>query len=1393
MERNLYIKALVFAIIGLFIGAGVVPCTTSEYIDNGDWNSTDFIPIDILNEYGDKSNVYVDDDFNESTPGWNSTHFDNIQNGIDAISVNGTVYVYSGTYYEHIILKNGVDIQGEGADVTFIDGSNNGSVVIANGIDSSAKLNGFSIVNGYGNIGGGMYNYNSSPNVTNCIFKNNIANPLGGGIYNKYYSNPIVFNCTFENNSAYMAGAIGNYDNSSPTIIDCNFFNNSADLSGGGIFNDVYSSPIITNCVFMSNEYTGGGGGMGNNFYSSPNVTNCTFKNHIGGGNHSCGSGIYNQRSSPNFINCIFSNNLAYDRGGGMYNWENGSPTLTNCVFEYNQANGTGGGGMYNYNSSPNLINCTFKNNTAYDGGGIYTTVNSYNYSPILSNCIFTGNLAYNYGGGMYNIYSYPVLINCVFNKNIAYSFGGGIENYRSSPILTNCVFFNNSATVRGGGLRNYNSSPIVTNCILWNNSYNEINNTEGSTPVVTYCDIQDGYPGEGNINLDPIFIDQYNGDFHIDVSSPCIDSGNNLAPCISETDFDGNLRILDGDDDGNATVDMGVYEYQLLSFDNIYVDDDFNSSTPGWNYTHFDEIQEGIDAVAENGIVYVYIGTYYENVVVNKTINLTGEDRNSTIIDGGFSGDVITIENDSVNVKGFTIQHSGTNWDNTGIDLSSNSSNISNNIIISNDGAGIIIWSSNNNVIYSNIIKYNDYHGIWLPAFSENNSIFDNNITSNNNCGIKFENASNFNLIQSNYILSNGNGGIRIYGPSEQNIIIQNLIKSNNNLGIYFLYSENNTIYYNNFINNTQNAIDEENNIWDNGYPFGGNYWDDYNGNDSNNDGIGDTPYNISGGINQDNYPLIHPYSSITNLNTGEGFQTIQSAIDDSDTLNGHTILVRSGTYYENVIINKSIKLIGENRTDTIIDGQGIGDVFTLNVDGITIDNFNIKASNFSINYFSGIIISSDFNNIINNTISNNYRGIYIQNSINNSISNCTVYNNHRGIFLASCNNTLLSNCIAYNNSNVGISLSSSFNNSIINCISSYNIDPVLLTYGINLFNSAENIISNCTANNNNYGIRLSSSSNNIISFCNASYNTIYGIHLIISSNNNTLTNSFAYNNTNYGISFDDSLFTKIIECTANNNQIGINIASNLSNISNCITSLNSGYGILISISSGNIISNCLSYYNQNIGIHLWFSYDNNIRNCVINNNTNNGIRLYSSSTNTFTGCTLYNNNYNVYSITSSNNNSFYHNNFLNNNNNGYDECYNIWDNGYPSAGNYWKDYLGYDFYYGSSQNIPGSDGIGDTPYNISGDNNRDNYPLMNPYGLITNLDTEEVFSKIQDAIDDPDTVSGHTIYVMSGVYIENITIYKKINLIGEDKDNTIIYGCINVTIDVVVGNIIH
>ncbi|BCD62251.1 hypothetical protein NitYY0826_C1127 [Nitratiruptor sp. YY08-26] len=248
--------------------------------------------------------------------------------------------------------------------------------------------------------------------------------------------------------------------------------------------------------------------------------------------------------------------------GGGILN-NHSNPTITNCNIYENTAYGGSGGGIYNNYSNPTITNCNIYKNTAYNyGGGIYNGGSN----PTITNCNIYKNTTYSDGGGgIYNILSSPTITNNNIYDNTASGqsgYGGGIYNYNSSPTITNNNIYNNTAEGRGGyggGIYNHNSSPIITNCIIWTNNYDQIYNYDNSSPTITYSDIEGGYTGTGNINEDPKFVDPINGDFHLQPDSPCINKGDNNAPALPPTDFEGDPRIIGG------IVDIGADEFKSL------------------------------------------------------------------------------------------------------------------------------------------------------------------------------------------------------------------------------------------------------------------------------------------------------------------------------------------------------------------------------------------------------------------------------------------------------------------------------------------------------------------------------------------------------------------------------------------------------------------------------------------------------------------------------------------------------------------------------------------------------------------------------------------------------------------------------------------------------------
>jgi parallel beta-helix repeat protein len=295
-----------------------------------------------------------------------------------------------------------------------------------------------------------------------------------------------------------------------------------------------------------------------------------THGNASGEGEDANGGAIYCSSSSPTISGNTISDNFADFYGGGIYCGNNSNPTIVANIINRNRA--AGGGGIYCDNSSPSIIGNTVSENDdggiccvssssptidgntiSENGGMLGGGIRCNNSSPTISGNTISGNGAGGGGGICCGSNSSPTISsNTIRGNSASFGGGGGIYCYNSSTTISGNTISGNSAWGIGGGIYcGNNSSPTVVNCILWGNSIQQIYQDGTSHLQATYCDIQDTlWAGEGNISLDPLFVDPANDDYHLQSTvgsfhggswlpdslySPCIDAGDPSSPFALE------------------------------------------------------------------------------------------------------------------------------------------------------------------------------------------------------------------------------------------------------------------------------------------------------------------------------------------------------------------------------------------------------------------------------------------------------------------------------------------------------------------------------------------------------------------------------------------------------------------------------------------------------------------------------------------------------------------------------------------------------------------------------------------------------------------------------------------------------------------------------------------
>ncbi len=642
-----------------------------------------------------------------------------------------------------------------------------------------------------------------------------------------------------------------------------------------------------------------------------------------------------------------------------------------------------------------------------------------------------------------------------------------------------------------------------------------------------------------------------------------------------------------------------------------------------------YSSIQDAINSASDGDTVYVYNGTYNENVVVNRTINLTGEDKNSTIIFGDGSDDVVHVTSDWVNITEFTVIGSLMVFEKAGIKLDFVKFCRIYNNNISDGWFGIFLYGSKYNVIEGNNASDN-WCGIYLDhPWTIWNNITENIVSSNFWSGIFLDGVMN-NNVTGNIIYSNIYDAISLTGC--MNMKISGNIMNEN--GIYIQGFGPTMWHYNSHEIDTSNLI--------NGKPV--YYFKDKTG--------GTIP-------------------------PGAGQVILGNCTDiiiENQYLTNGTVGIQLGFSSNNHIFNNNISynrrfgvLLHYSDNNTLDDNNVSNNNYFVPVDatiGICLyfsNNNDLARNNISSNDWGLYLYSSNYNNISqNDASSNDLYGISLYSSNENNITENNALNNVYGVYLWYSDGNNITGNNASNNED-GIYIRESDGTGITDNVLSKNVYGIYINYS-----SGNNITYNNASLNTNYGIFLDYSDGNNITG-NTAYNNSHGIYLWISSQNN-ITDNIASGNDWCGIDLRYSDWNNIIDNNASENVIGIRLYESIgNNITKNLAFLNIWHGIIISYSEGNKVTRNNASFNDESGIYISGSFTNIVVNNFAFSNLY-GIWLHSSSGNLIFGNNVSSNNRVGIELSTSLKNNIFGNNATSNGQSGIELIYsnsnNIKDN---------------------------------------------------------------------------------------------------------------------------------
>lgn len=455
------------------------------------------------------------------------------------------------------------------------------------------------------------------------------------------------------------------------------------------------------------------------------------------------GAGIYCEFSSPVIVDCIIKE-CATELGGGI-GVVNGSPAIIDCLIEDCRAGGLGTAGSGGRGagiglirgSEASILHSQIRNNSGYYGSlgaGVYC----WRSSAFLADCVISDNSAQGdvQGGGAFCGGSSANIEfqNCVISKNTAVIGGGLCAGYSGDSdiervVITNCTIANNGLSgdpSMGGGIHSISSDIIIRNSIIWYNDGAAVMLIDpvSSSPVLYSC-IEGGYPGQGNIDNDPLFKSSSGSDYHLRSAlgryeqwsnrwvidgehSPCIDAGDPLDSVGAEPITNGkrmNMGAYGGTAEASKGEDGWIFHVDQNG------GSDYNSGRS--RSDAFATIQGAVDSssVINGDTIMVWPGVYNEQVdLKNKAITLQSADNAAVVTtSSGFAFSFETAETSNCILRNFVI--TGCYDTDGGAIYIKSATPVLTNLTITNNRHGISSWEGGNPDIV-NCILWNNRDG---------------------------------------------------------------------------------------------------------------------------------------------------------------------------------------------------------------------------------------------------------------------------------------------------------------------------------------------------------------------------------------------------------------------------------------------------------------------------------------------------------------------------------------------------------------------------------------------------------------------------------------------------------------------------------------------------------